>query len=193
MNENELIEVMERSGAILRGHFRLTSGRHSDLYVEKFRLFERPRLAQSLGEAMAHLFEDDFDLVASPAVGAIVPGFVTALAAEKRVIFAERVDNAMVFRRGFEVRPHERVLVIEDVITTGSSAREVVELVRAAGGKVVGVGAVLDRAEGGSPPDVGAPLRALGRLVAESWDESLCPLCAADQPLLDPGSRRTFQ
>lgn len=190
MNESELLDVMERTGAILRGHFRLTSGLHSDLYVQKFRLFEQPRLAQSLGEAMAHLYDGAFDLVASPAVGAVVPGFVTALAADARVIFAERVNDELTFRRGFEVRPQERVLVVEDVITTGASARAVVELARAAGGKVVGVAAVLDRSDPEHSADVSAPLRVLGRVAADSWEESRCPLCAADEPLVDPGSRR---
>ncbi|MGH2736010.1 MAG: orotate phosphoribosyltransferase, partial [Actinomycetota bacterium] len=109
MNPAEVMSVLEQHDAILRGHFKLASGRHSDLYVQKFRAFEHPRLTQSLGEAIANLFEGEFDLVASPAFGAVVLGFAASLAAETRVIFAERVEGSMTFRRGFEVSPHERV------------------------------------------------------------------------------------
>ena len=188
MNPAEVLEVLERHGALMRGHFALSSGKHSDVFVQKFRVFERPRLTQSLGDALAQRFARDFELVASPAVGAIALGFAVALAADKRVIFSERVDDRMVFRRGFEVGTNERTLVVEDVVTTGGSAREVVDLVRAAGGSVMGVGCLLDRTPG--PVDLGAPLRALARLEAPAWDERECPLCEQNHPLADPGSRR---
>lgn len=168
----------------------MSSGLHSDTYVEKFRVLERPRLAQSFGDAIAHAFECDFDLVASPAVGAIVLGFATALGADARVVFAERVEGAMTLRRGFEVGRHERTLIVEDVITTGRSAKEVVDLVRAAGGEPVGIGALIDRSSAASPPDLGVRLKALVKMDVASWGPQECPLCAANQPLLDPGSRR---
>jgi orotate phosphoribosyltransferase len=190
VNELEVLEVLEKRGAVLRGHFRLSSGRHSDLFVQKFRVLEHPRLAQRFGESLARLFPEGFDIVAAPAVGAVVLGFATALAADVRSIFAERVDDVLSFRRGFHIEPHARVLVVEDVITTGGSAREVVELVKASNGIVVGVGALIDRGDPVRPPHLGAPLRALVRLQVESWDPSDCPLCAANEPLDDPGSRR---
>ena len=190
MNPQEILEVLERRGAVLRGHFRLSSGLHSDVFVQKFRIFEDPRLTQSFGGSLAELFDDGFDLVASPAVGAIVLGFATGLAADKRFIFAERAGESLAFRRGFEIKAHERTLVIEDVVTTGGSAREVVELVRAAGGSPIGVGALLDRSEPEKPPDLGVPLRALVRLQAPSWEERDCPLCAQGVAIDDPGSRR---
>jgi orotate phosphoribosyltransferase len=120
----------------------------------------------------------------------VVLGFTTALAARKRMVFAERVDGEMSFRRGFEIAPHERTLVVEDVITTAGSALEVVELVRRAGGEVVGVASLIDRGDPARAADLGVRLRALVRLEVSSWDPDGCPLCADGVPLDDPGSRR---
>ncbi len=192
MNPVEILEVLEKRGAVLRGHFELSSGRHSDLFVQKFRVLEHPRLAQRFGESLAELFDKKFDVVAAPAVGAVVLGFATALAADARSVFAERVDDRMTFRRGFEIGRLETVLVVEDVVTTGGSAREVVELVKEAGGEVVGVGALLDRADPSrnDAEALGAPLRSLVQLKVDSWEPAQCPLCASGEPLQDPGSRR---
>ncbi|MDQ4024088.1 MAG: orotate phosphoribosyltransferase [Actinomycetota bacterium] len=184
------MQVLERKGAVLHGHFVLSSGRHSDLFVQKFRVLEHPRLAQRFGESISDLFGRDFDVVASPAVGAVVLGFTTALAGGARMMFSERAGDAMVFRRGFEVAPRERVLVVEDVVTTGGSAREVVDLARSAGGVVIGVGALIDRSDPVAPPDLTVPLRALLKVPATSWAPEECPLCAAGQAVTDPGSRR---
>jgi orotate phosphoribosyltransferase len=190
MNQAEILEVLEGKGAVLRGHFKLSSGRHSDLFVQKFRVLEHPHLAERFGHDLAALFEGEFDAVASPAVGAIVLGFSTALAGRTRFIFAERVDDRMTFRRGFAIAPHERVLVVEDVVTTGGSAREVVAAVRAANGSPVGVGTLIDRGDPARPPDLGVPLRALVTLEVSSWTPEECPQCAAGVALEDPGSRR---
>ena len=186
----EMLAVLEKKGAVLRGHFKLSSGRHSDLFVQKFRVLEHPHLAERFGRELARLFDADFDVVASPAVGALVLGFATALAGDARFIFAERVDEKLTFRRGFTIGPHERVLVVEDVVTTGGSAREVVQAVRAAGGIPVGVGVLIDRGDPSRPPDLGAPLRALVTLEVDSWAREECPMCAEGRPLEDPGSRR---
>ena len=190
MNPAEILAVLEDRGAVRRGHFRLSSGRHSDVFVQKFRVFEDPRLTQRFGEAIADMFAGGFDVVASPAVGAIVLGFSTGLAADKRSIFAERVDGKMTFRRGFELASRERALVVEDVITTGGSARELVDLVRERGATPVGVGALLDRTDPTRRFDAGVPLKALTTIQATSWDQTECPLCDDDVPLDDPGSRR---
>ena len=189
MNPVEVLEVLERKGAVQRGHFKLSSGRHSDVYMQKFRVFENPRLTRAFGEAIAERFEGQFDAVASPAVGAIVLGFAVGLAAGRRTIFAERVEGSLDLRRGFMVAPHERVLVVEDVITTGSSAREVVDLVKARGGVPVGVAALIDRVDT-ARRGLGAPLEALLELHVESWDAEDCPLCEKGEPITDPGSRR---
>ena len=190
MNPNEIMEVLEKRGAVQRGHFRLSSGLHSDLFVQKFRVFEQPRLTQRFGNSIAQLFAGKFDAVASPAFGAVVLGFATALAADVRVVFAEREGGALTFRRGFELAPRERVLVVEDVITTGGSAREVVDLVQSAGASPVGVGALIDRASGPIEPRLAAPLKALIKIEATSWAEHACPLCKSNDPLTDPGSSR---
>jgi orotate phosphoribosyltransferase len=190
VNPAEILDVLENRGAVMRGHFILSSGRHSDLFVQKFRVLEDPRLTQRFGEAIAASFPDGFDVVASPAVGAILLGFATALAADARMIFAEREQGRMQFRRGFQLAPRERALVVEDVITTGGSAREVVEVVRASGGEPVGIGALIDREDPARFSDLGVPLRALVSFDAPSWSASECPLCAANEPLTDPGSRR---
>lgn len=190
MNPGELLDVLERKGAVLNGHFVLSSGRHSDVFVQKFRVLEHPRLTQSIGEAIAQAWPEGFDVVASPALGAVVLGFSVALASNARFVFAERDDGRLALRRGFEIRPHERVLVVEDVITTGGSAAEVVSLIAESDGRCIGVGALLDRADATRSVDLGVPLRALVKLPAQSWDPSECPLCATNQPIVDPGSRR---
>jgi orotate phosphoribosyltransferase len=180
VNPAEILEVLERRHAVLRGHFVLSSGRHSDVFVQKFRIFEHPRLTQTLGEAIAERFNKSFDVVACPAVGAIVLGFATALAADARMIFAERVGDKLEFRRGFQLRRNERTLIVEDVVTTGGSAREVVGLVRTSGGAPVGVGALIDRCDTARATDMGARFEALVRLEVGSWEPSSCPLCARD-------------
>ena len=188
MTPEQVRALLEESGALLKGHFRLSSGRHSDLYVQKFRVFERPAATRAFGVALAGHF-GDFAAVASPALGAVVLGFSVALARGARSVFAERVDGALKLRRGFTLGPGERVLVVEDVVTTGGSALEVVELAQEWGAEVIGVGALLDRSE--EEIGLGVPLKSLLRLEARSWEAAACPLCAAEAPLEDPGSRRT--
>lgn len=190
MNPTEVLEVLERRGAVMRGHFRLSSGRHSEVFVQKFRVLEHPHLAQRFGDAIAELFEGDFEVVASPAVGALVLGFATALSADARFVFAERMNDELELRRGFRLGHGERTLVVEDVITTGGSAREVVRLVRAAGATPIGIGVLLDRGDPARPADFGVSVRSLVRLDTRSWTAATCPLCADGVPLEDPGSRR---
>ena len=172
-----------------RGHFKLSSGRHSDAFVQKFRVLEDPKLTQAFGTAIADRFHGDFDCVASPAVGAIVLGFSVALAAQKRMIFAERLGDTLAFRRGFEIHPRERTVIVEDVVTTGGSARAVVELVKASGGDPIGVGALIDRNDP-ARADLGVRLETLAKLDIASWDPAGCPLCKSGAPIEDPGSRR---
>jgi len=190
VNPAEALEILERHGAVQRGHFRLTSGRHSDLYAQKFRVLEHPRLAQLFGDEIARSFGGEFDVVASPAMGALILGFTTSLAADARFIFTERVEGAMTLRRGFRIAPGERVLVVEDVVTTGGSVQEVVALVGAAGGKLAGVGALVDRTNPHDPVDFGAPFRPVLRLDASSWPADECPLCLRQEPIVEPGSSR---
>jgi orotate phosphoribosyltransferase len=180
----DVLELLERSGAMLSGHFLLSSGRHSDRYVQKARVLEHPEMAMSIARLMASWYER-VEVVVAPAVGAVALGFAVALAAGARSIFAERQDGVMSLRRGFELHPGERALVVEDVVTTGASAREVWEMVGITGAERLGVAALIDRSEG----DPGFPLRAAVRVEASSWDPDACPLCAAGAPFTAPGSR----
>jgi orotate phosphoribosyltransferase len=180
----DVLSPLERSGAMLSGHFLLSSGRHSDRYVQKARILERPDMTMSIARVMASWY-DRVEVVVAPAIGAVALGFAVALAAGARSIFAERQDGVMTLRRGFELAPGERALVVEDVVTTGASAREVWEMVGAIGVERLGVAALIDRTEG----DPGFPLRAAVRVDASSWDPDRCPLCAVGAPFTAPGSR----
>jgi orotate phosphoribosyltransferase len=190
MSETEVLDALKRAKAILQGHFQLTSGRHSDTYVQCARVLEDPALTTRLAEAMVAGLPDDadIDLVAAPAVGGIIIGFAVAQALGVRFIFSEREQGAMALRRAFEVPPHARVLVVEDVVTTGGSVAEVVELMRAAGGEAVAVASIIDR---GGPKSFEVPLYPLLRVEVESWEPGSCGLCASKVPLYSPGSRRT--
>ena len=184
LDPREAARLFEESGAMLRGHFRLTSGRHSDVYVQKARVLERPEVAVALAGEIASWYPR-VDVVVAPAVGAITLGFAVALEAGARSIFAEREDGRMRLRRGFWVASDERALVVEDVITTGGSAKEVVDLVRETGAETMGVAALIDR----STEPLPFPLKALLRVDAPTWEADRCPLCAAAAPIGAPGSR----
>jgi orotate phosphoribosyltransferase len=184
MTPEEATALLERTGAMLSGHFRLSSGRHSDRYVEKARILQRPDEAMRLAREIASWYPE-VDVVVAPAVGAVPLGFAVALAAGARSVYAEREGGTMTLRRGFEILPGERVLVVEDVVTTGRSAAEVLELVLRAGSTSLGVAALVDRS--GAPPPF--PVRAVLRLAAVSWDPESCPLCREGVPLEAPGSR----
>jgi orotate phosphoribosyltransferase len=184
LGPEEVRALLERHGALLRGHFRLSSGRHSDLYVEKARVLERPELTMALAREIASWYRG-VEVVVAPAVGAVPLGFAVALAAGARSVFAEREGGRMVLRRGFRVAPGERALVVEDVVTTGGSAGEVYEALGGAGADRLGVAALVDR----TVAPVRFPLRALLRLEAVAWEPEKCPLCAAGLPVEAPGSR----
>jgi orotate phosphoribosyltransferase len=184
VNPDEARELFERSGAMLSGHFRLTSGRHSDVYVQKARVLERPEAAMALAREIASWYPR-IDAVVAPAVGAVPLGFAVALAASARSIFAEREEDRMRLRRGFWLAPGERALVVEDVITTGGSAREVSDLVKEAGADPLGVAALIDRST--APLDF--PARFVLRVDAPAWEPGRCPLCERGMPLDSPGSR----
>jgi orotate phosphoribosyltransferase len=177
-------DLFERSGAMLSGHFLLSSGLHSDTYVQKARVLEQPGVTMTLVRDMASWYER-VDVVLAPAVGAIALGFAVALETGARSVFAEREDGRMVLRRGFSIEPGERTLVVEDVVTTGESAGEVWELAAELGAERLGVAALIDRTT--SPPAF--PLRAVLRVEAGTWDAEHCPLCRAGVPFDAPGSR----
>jgi orotate phosphoribosyltransferase len=186
VNEGEVLELLHERGAVLSGHFLLSSGKHSDRYVEKARIFEDPLLVRRFGEEIASWYEG-VQTVVSPAVGAIPLGFAVALAASARFVYAEREGGVMALRRGFVLEPGERVLVVEDVVTTGGSAAEVYELVRQHGAEALGVAAMVDRSRGRG---LSFPLRALARVDADAFEQPDCPLCKEGMPVISPGSRR---
>jgi len=189
LSDEQILAALTDAQAIRDGHFVLTSGRHSGRYVQCARFLEDPALTTQLAQtAVDRLSSDlDIDLVAAPAVGGLIIGFAVAQALGVRFIFSERENGSMVFRRAFEVPSGARVLVVEDVVTTGGSVGEVIDLVRAAGGTVVGVVSIIDR---GGAKKFAAPFWPLLTLEVESWEPAECVLCAAEEPLTSPGSRR---
>jgi orotate phosphoribosyltransferase len=187
MTSDQVMSELEKAGAVLTGHFRLTSGRHSDRYVQCARVLEDPALVNRLAEAIAAMLEDEgIDLVISPAVGALIIGFAVAQALGVRFVFAERQEGVMTLRRAFTIPSGARVLVVEDVVTTGGSGAEVVDLVREAGAVPVAVASIIDR---GGPKAFDVPLKPLLELPVASWDAEDCGLCAAGSPIDSPGSR----
>lgn len=184
------MEVFEKTGVLNEGHFRLTSGRHSDKYMQCGRVFERPDSSGRLCAALAELFKNDgVETVAGPAIGAVIMAYEVARQLGCRDIFAERENGKLTFRRGFTVRKGERILVVEDAVTTGGTVQELVDLCRENGAEVVGVGAFVDRSGGNT--SFGVPFRALASLTIESWEADDCPLCKAGIPIIKPGSRQT--
>jgi len=188
LSESDVRAALVETGAIRSGHFRLTSGRHSDTYVQCARVLENPTLTVALAQtAVSKLPVDlEVDLVVAPAVGGIVIGFAVAFALDRRFIFAERQEGAMTLRRAFEVQPGQRVLVVEDVVTTGGSVAEVIEVVQDNGGDVVGVVSLIDR---GGERRFDAPYWPLLSLSVDSWDPADCSLCAEGVEVYSPGSR----
>jgi orotate phosphoribosyltransferase len=180
----DALALLQERGAVRSGHFLLSSGRHSDTYVEKARVFENPEATVVLAREIASWY-DRVHAVLSPAVGALPLGFAVALAAGSRFLYAEREEGRMTLRRGFRIIPGERILVVEDVVTTGGSAAEVWDLAASLDAELLGVAALVDR----STLDLPFPLRALATVRAETFEPSNCPLCARGVELDAPGSR----
>lgn len=180
--------LYEATGALLRGHFRLSSGLHSDTYLQSALVLQHPREASRLGDALAAAFAGvTVDAVVAPAIGGILVAHEVARALGVRGLFTEREEGRMTLRRGFRLEPGERCLVAEDVITTGGSTREVMETVETSGGVVVGVGALVDRS--GGRVALAVPLAALLTLDASTYPAADCPLCRTGMPVVKPGSR----
>lgn len=188
---DRVVDLMKASGALMRGHFRLSSGLHSDEYCQCAKVAEHPEVSEELGRMLADLFRDDrVDVVVSPAIGGIVIGYEVGRALGARAIWAERADGVMTMKRGFAVSPGERVLIIEDVVTTGGSVREVAEVVKEAGAEIVGFGFIMDRSP--RPLDLPGPTKALLEArEMKTYDPDTCPLCADGIPVVKPGSKPT--
>ena len=188
----EILDLFQATGAYLQGHFRLTSGLHSPAYLQCALVLAHPPHAESLGQALAAAIAsastETPNLVVSPAMGGLIIGHEVARALGVRHIFTERdADRRMSLRRGFSVSASDRVVVVEDVITTGGSTAEVVRLLESQGAKVLAAGSIIDRSGGGA--DVGVPRVALATLTVQTWDPAACPLCAQGSEAIKPGSR----
>ncbi|MDQ6767107.1 MAG: orotate phosphoribosyltransferase [Candidatus Eremiobacteraeota bacterium] len=188
MNPSELLERLTRRGALLSGHFRLSSGLHSDRFIQKFRIFEDPPTAEAVGAALADLLRPQHpEVVVSAAIGGILPGYIVAKHLGVRNIFVEKDAGVPKLRRGFSLRPGERVAIVEDVMTTGKSTAEVIELVKAQGAEVSAIGAIVKRGKAALP----YPVIALLELPLADYAPDECPLCRQGIALEDPGSRRS--
>jgi len=189
MNEAEVRALFVETGAILEGHFLLTSGLHSPLYVEKFQVLQHPEYTAKLCKALADRFADEnVELVIGPITGGILLAHEVGKNLGTRAIFTERENGRMTLRRGFVIRPGERVLIVEDIITTGGSVKEVVDVVLEHGGIPVGVGILVDRS--GGTVDFGIPHQSLLHLTVDTYQADACPLCASGQPITKRGSRK---
>ena len=189
MQAEEVIEKFRSTGALLEGHFVLSSGLHSRVYLQCALVLERPSDAEEFGRSIAQHFEtENIQTVASPAIGGIVIGYEVARALGARFIWTERQEGAMVLRRGFSVSPGERILVVEDVVTTGGSTRETVVALQASGAEVVGAASIIDRS--GGEADVSVRRIALATLDVPAVEPAVCELCKRGEPAVKPGSRK---
>lgn len=189
ITQEEVLQMLKDKGAYLEGHFRLSSGRHAGKYMQCAKIMQYPEEFGKLCQELATYFKDEnITLVAGPAVGAVIFSYEMGRALGVKTIFAEREDGVMTFRRGFEVSPEDRVLVVEDVITTGGSCKEVIKAVQAKGATVVSAASIVDRSAG--KVDMGVPFKALLSMEIESYEEGDCPLCKEGLPIVKPGSRK---
>ena len=181
-------DLLRRTEAVLEGHFLLSSGLHSSHYIQCARTLQHPKYAEGLGGCLADTYRDyEVDAVLSPAVGGLIIGHETARSLGARALFGERDNGVMTLRRGFDLQPGEQVVIIEDVITTGGSVRDLIHLVQDLGGTVLGVGAIIDRS--GGQVDLGVPLNPLITMRVPTYQPDACPLCQQGDSPVKPGSR----
>ena len=190
--QDNVIALFEQTGAYLKGHFRLTSGLHSPEYLQCALVLRYPSHAETLGRALAASLRqlaagEAIDGVVSPAMGGVIIGHEVGRALGVPAIFTERENGVMTLRRGFRIEPGASVVVVEDVVTTGGSTREVIHLLQEAGVRVVAAGSIIDRS--GGAVDVGVPRAALASMKVTAWRQEDCPLCAQGTPVVKPGSR----
>jgi orotate phosphoribosyltransferase len=186
---DDILEHFRQTDALLDGHFLLSSGLHSPNYLQCALALQQPRDAERFGRAIADNFRDrDIDTVASPAIGGLIIGFAVAQALDVRFIWTERQDGSMTLRRGFTLTPGEKILVVEDVITTGGSTRECIAALESNGGNVVAAASIIDRSNGVA--EVGVPRIALVKMDVPTYQPDSCPLCSGGDVAYKPGSRK---
>lgn len=189
MNQDEILQLFRDSGALLKGHFKLTSGRHSDVYYEKFTLLKNPVVATQLCRTMAEkLAPLGAETVVGPTTGGIIIAYDVARYLEVESIYAEAGDSGRIFKRGFSLRPGQKIVIVDDVLTTGRSIFEVIDLVQQYEAKILGIGELLDRSNGAVTFDY--PYFPLASVEAANWEPDKCPLCAQGEPLTQRGSRK---
>jgi orotate phosphoribosyltransferase len=187
MTKQEILQILKDSGALLEGHFILTSGLHSGQYIEKFRILEQPRYTEMLCKEIAGMYKDEnITAVIGPMTGGIIISYETARQLGVKSIFTERVDGRMKFRRGFTLSPSDNVLIVEDIITTGGSVKEVIEEVNSHGAKIAGLSCFVDRSNGNVKFDV--PFKPLLVMDVVNYEPDECPLCKSGSVAVKPGS-----
>ncbi len=188
ITKERVLEILKEADVLQEGHFLLTSGRHSDKYLQCAKIFQYTKYSEELCAALAEKFKDKgVELVIGPAIGAIQMSYEVSRHLGVKNIFAERENGVMTLRRNFTIDPGQKVLVVEDVVTTGGSVREVIDIVQKHGGEVVGLGVVVDRT--GGKIDFGVPLESVISMEVVSYEAEECPLCKQGLPLVKPGSR----
>lgn len=188
MTQDEVLELFKKNNALLSGHFKLSSGLHSENYLQCALVLQYPDIAAKMSKALAAKFKAKPDLVVGPALGGVTLAYEVARALGVRGLFTERQEGKMTLRRGFSIDPGEKVLVCEDVVTTGGSTKEVIDVVKELGGVVVGVGSIIDRSD--APVDFGVPFHSLAKIDVKTFKEGACPLCKNCIPITKPGSRK---
>jgi len=193
MTNEDVLKIFEENGALLKGHFLLTSGLHSNRYLQCALVLQHPAVAEKLCAKLAAKAEADasigrIDLVVAPALGGVIVAHEVARALGVRALFTERQEKTMTLRRGFQIKPGERCLVVEDVVTTGGSTREVMEVVAERGGVTAGAGSLIDRS--GGAVDLGVPRHALAVLEVPTYKPEECPMCREGSMAIKPGSRQ---
>ncbi|MDR1417656.1 MAG: orotate phosphoribosyltransferase [Endomicrobium sp.] len=191
MQQDELKTLFKKNNALLTGHFKLSSGLHSDTYFQSALILQYPKEAEFLAQELAKKLKENnitIDVVVSPAMGGVIIGYEMGRALGVRAIFTERVDGKVLFKRGFSLKESEKVLIIEDVITTGLSTKEVIEFIKLSGCKIVAVGSLVDRSAG--KVDFGVPTFSLLSLEVKSYKEQECPMCKEGVVVIKPGSRK---
>jgi orotate phosphoribosyltransferase len=186
---NSVIEIFKKTSALLEGHFRLTSGLHSPVYFQCAKVLQYPEYCQLMAKKIVnHFKKTEIDVVISPAIGGIVVGQEVGRQLGVRTIFAERDNGKMTLRRGFELHKNERVLICEDVITTGGSVFEVIDVVKECNAKLTGIGYIVDRST--EQINFGAQQFSVIRMPAKTYSDQECPLCKKNIPIIKPGSRK---